>query len=178
MLSRVNLCIALQWYLESLGECSVLEFMGALNTASKIGIDTCAALLGAKNILDEHIQEHGHGGFTNEVVYRRPSGDAVYGPRWVFAPFQESDFSYSDPHGPLIPRTNSLARLVALGAEDAYLTTSPETTFFRASYSRHTNFAVESIEYHAPPPQRSRRRNERQFPKQQRTRQKTSKHCR
>jgi len=37
-------------------------------------------------------------------------------------------------------------QLVAYGAQDAYLTGDPEITFFKASYKRHTNFAVEPIE--------------------------------
>jgi hypothetical protein len=36
--------------------------------------------------------------------------------------------------------------LVAIGAQDAYLTGSPQITFFRVVYRRHTNFAMESIQ--------------------------------
>jgi hypothetical protein len=38
-----------------------------------------------------------------------------------------------------------LLSLVALGAQDSYLTGTPQITFFRVVYRRHTNFAVESI---------------------------------
>jgi hypothetical protein len=37
-------------------------------------------------------------------------------------------------------------QLVAYGAQDIYLTGSPQITFFKTVYRRHTNFAVESIE--------------------------------
>jgi hypothetical protein len=37
-------------------------------------------------------------------------------------------------------------QLVAYGAQDVYLTGSPQITFFKLVYRRHTNFAVESIE--------------------------------
>ena len=39
-----------------------------------------------------------------------------------------------------------LMQLVAYGAQDVYLTGSPQITFFKLVYRRHTNFAVESIE--------------------------------
>lgn len=39
-----------------------------------------------------------------------------------------------------------LMQLVAYGAQDVYLTGNPDITFFKVSYRRHTNFAVESIE--------------------------------
>jgi hypothetical protein len=39
-----------------------------------------------------------------------------------------------------------LLQLVAYGAQDVYLTGSPEITFWKVSYRRHTNFAMESIE--------------------------------
>jgi hypothetical protein len=39
-----------------------------------------------------------------------------------------------------------LMQLVAYGAQDIYLTGSPQITFFKVVYRRHTNFAVESIE--------------------------------
>ena len=39
-----------------------------------------------------------------------------------------------------------LMQLVAYGAQDVYLTTDPEITFFRAVYRKHTNFAIESID--------------------------------
>ena len=35
--------------------------------------------------------------------------------------------------------------LVALGAQDSYLTGKSQITFFRVVYRRHTNFAMESI---------------------------------
>jgi hypothetical protein len=37
-------------------------------------------------------------------------------------------------------------QLVAYGAQDIYLTGSPQITFFKVVYRRHTNFAMESIE--------------------------------
>jgi hypothetical protein len=37
-------------------------------------------------------------------------------------------------------------QLVAYGAQDVYLTGSPEVTFFKLVYRRHTNFSVEPIE--------------------------------
>jgi hypothetical protein len=37
-------------------------------------------------------------------------------------------------------------QLVAYGAQDIYLTGSPQITFFKTVYRRHTNFAIESIE--------------------------------
>ena len=39
-----------------------------------------------------------------------------------------------------------LMRLVAYGAQDVYLTGNPQITFWKVSYRRHTNFAMESIE--------------------------------
>lgn len=39
-----------------------------------------------------------------------------------------------------------LLQLVAYGAQDVYLTGSPEITFWKVSYRRYTNFAMESIE--------------------------------
>ena len=39
-----------------------------------------------------------------------------------------------------------LLQLVAYGAQDVYLTGNPQITFFKASYRRHTNFAMEAIE--------------------------------
>ncbi len=36
--------------------------------------------------------------------------------------------------------------LVAVGAQNVYLTGSPQITFFKVAYRRHTNFAMESIE--------------------------------
>ena len=37
-------------------------------------------------------------------------------------------------------------QLVAYGAQDVFLTGTPEITFWKVSYRRHTNFAMESIE--------------------------------
>ena len=37
-------------------------------------------------------------------------------------------------------------QLVAYGAQDVFLTGTPEITFWKVSYRRHTNFALESIE--------------------------------
>lgn len=39
-----------------------------------------------------------------------------------------------------------LMQLVAYGAQDVYLTGSPQITFFKTVYRRHTNFAIEAIE--------------------------------
>ena len=39
-----------------------------------------------------------------------------------------------------------LMQLVAYGAQDAFLTGTPEITFFKMVYRRHTNFAMESIQ--------------------------------
>ena len=39
-----------------------------------------------------------------------------------------------------------LLQLVAYGAQDVFLTGNPEITFWKVSYRRHTNFAMESIE--------------------------------
>ena len=40
----------------------------------------------------------------------------------------------------------ALMQIVAYGAQDVFLTGSPEITFWKVSYRRHTNFAMESIE--------------------------------
>ena len=39
-----------------------------------------------------------------------------------------------------------LTQLVAYGAQDVYLTGNPQITFWKVTYRRHTNFAMESIE--------------------------------
>ena len=39
-----------------------------------------------------------------------------------------------------------LMQLVAYGAQDLYLTSNPQVTFFKVVYRRHTNFATESVE--------------------------------
>ena len=38
--------------------------------------------------------------------------------------------------------SGGISQLVAIGAQDAYLTGSPQVSFFRAMYKRHTNFAM------------------------------------
>ena len=40
----------------------------------------------------------------------------------------------------------ALMQLVAYGAQDVFLTGTPEITFWKVSYRRHTNFAMESSE--------------------------------
>ena len=40
----------------------------------------------------------------------------------------------------------ALMQLVAYGAQDVYLTGNPQITFWKVTYRRHTNFAMESIE--------------------------------
>jgi hypothetical protein len=40
----------------------------------------------------------------------------------------------------------ALLQLVAYGAQDSFLTGTPEITFWKAQFKRHTNFAMESIE--------------------------------
>ena len=42
--------------------------------------------------------------------------------------------------------SGGLMQLVAYGAQDIYLTGSPEITFFKSMHRRHTNFAMESIQ--------------------------------
>ena len=39
-----------------------------------------------------------------------------------------------------------LMQLVAYGAQDVYLTGNPQITFWKVTYRRNTNFAIESIE--------------------------------
>jgi hypothetical protein len=39
-----------------------------------------------------------------------------------------------------------IMQLVAYGAQDLYLTSNPQVTFFKVVYRRHTNFATESVE--------------------------------
>ena len=39
-----------------------------------------------------------------------------------------------------------LMQLVAYGAQDVYLTANPQITFWKVTYRRHTNFAMEAIE--------------------------------
>jgi hypothetical protein len=45
-----------------------------------------------------------------------------------------------------IKMTGGLVQLVAFGAQDVYLTGSPQITFFKVVYRRHTNFANEHID--------------------------------
>ena len=40
---------------------------------------------------------------------------------------------------------SGLMQLVAVGAQDTYLTNNPQITFFKVVYRRHTPFSVESI---------------------------------
>ena len=42
--------------------------------------------------------------------------------------------------------SGGLLQLVAYGAQDVYLTGNPQITFWKVTYRRHTNFAMESIE--------------------------------
>jgi len=42
--------------------------------------------------------------------------------------------------------SGGLLQLVAYGAQDVFLTGSPQVTFFRQVYRRHTNFAMEDVE--------------------------------
>ncbi len=39
-----------------------------------------------------------------------------------------------------------LIQLIAIGAQDVYLTSKPEITFFKTVYRRHTNFAIQTFE--------------------------------
>ena len=41
--------------------------------------------------------------------------------------------------------TGGLIQLVAFGSEDLYLIGTPQTSFFKKVYKRHTNFAMEQI---------------------------------
>lgn len=40
----------------------------------------------------------------------------------------------------------AVMQIVSYGAQDVHLVSDPEITFFKASYQRHTNFALESVE--------------------------------
>ena len=42
--------------------------------------------------------------------------------------------------------SGGLLQLVAYGSQDVYISGSPQITFFRVVYRRHTNFAMESME--------------------------------
>jgi hypothetical protein len=46
----------------------------------------------------------------------------------------------------IINMGGGLMQLVAYGAQDVYLTGNPQITFWKVTYRRHTNFAMESIE--------------------------------
>ena len=46
----------------------------------------------------------------------------------------------------IITMGGGLMQLVAYGAQDVYLTGNPQITFWKVTYRRHTNFAMESIE--------------------------------
>ena len=39
--------------------------------------------------------------------------------------------------------SGGLMQLVAYGAQDVYLTGSPQISFFKSAYRRHTNFAMQ-----------------------------------
>jgi len=56
-----------------------------------------------------------------------------------------SNFFLCIPYNPYI-MAGGLMQLVAYGAQDVFLTGTPEITFWKVSYRRHTNFAMESIE--------------------------------
>ena len=40
----------------------------------------------------------------------------------------------------------AVMQIVSVGAQDVHLVSDPEITFFKATYQRHTNFAMESVE--------------------------------
>jgi hypothetical protein len=42
--------------------------------------------------------------------------------------------------------SGGLLQLVAIGAQDVYLTSNPQITFFRAVYRRHTNFSFDTVD--------------------------------
>ena len=42
--------------------------------------------------------------------------------------------------------TGGMLQIAAYGAQDVYLTSNPQITYFKTVYRRHTNFAIESIE--------------------------------
>ena len=46
----------------------------------------------------------------------------------------------------IIKMGGGLMQLVAYGAQDVYLTGNPQITFWKVTYRRYTNFAMESIE--------------------------------
>jgi len=45
-----------------------------------------------------------------------------------------------------ITMAGALLQIVAYGAQDVYLTSNPQITFWKVTYRRYTNFAIESIE--------------------------------
>jgi hypothetical protein len=170
MLSHVNLYIALQWYLKSLG-----KFVDLLDTASRISVETRVALRDAKSIVDAHIQGY-DGGTINEVTYQPPCGDAECGPRWAFTPSQESDFSFCF-HGNYLGSSLISSCTVYIG------TVSFGTTYFNDDiHGQHTNPESEPTKHRLQrgqiTPVTYSKSERRQFTRQQRTRQKTSKHRR
>jgi len=38
--------------------------------------------------------------------------------------------------------SGAIAKLVAIGAQDIHITGSPEVSFFKSTYKRHTNFSI------------------------------------
>jgi hypothetical protein len=40
----------------------------------------------------------------------------------------------------------AIMQLVSFGAQDSHLISDPEITFFKGTYQRHTNFALEDVE--------------------------------
>ena len=38
-----------------------------------------------------------------------------------------------------------MLQIASYGAQDVYLTSNPQITYFKTVYRRHTNFAIESI---------------------------------
>lgn len=42
--------------------------------------------------------------------------------------------------------TGGLLQLVAVGAQDVYLTSNPQITFWKSVYRRHTNFAIDTVD--------------------------------
>ena len=43
--------------------------------------------------------------------------------------------------------TGGLIQIVTYGSQDLYLTGTPEITFFKVVYRRHTNFSIETFEH-------------------------------
>lgn len=57
---------------------------------------------------------------------------------WVFEYKVGSELPTEEKNG-------GLFQLLSFGTQDMYLTGSPQITFFRSVYSRHTNFGLESL---------------------------------